>query len=89
MKNIEEAKAILRLCNLGQSSYGTSEKWFSNLWHGYACILCGECCPECNMLSTLHFFFPELLDYHEVATKEEYLNSDLVSKLQKEYATEE
>ena len=74
MKTLEDAKEIMRLCNWGYSSFIDKEvdKWAEDLWHGYACELCGNCCPECSTPETLQWVWPELRDYEEKATLEEW-----------------
>ena len=78
--SIEEAKEYLRLCNAAQYRKG----WSKNLWHGYACDLCGNCCYECSTPNVIIKFFPELENYNEVASFDEWKNSDLVSEGSKE-----
>lgn len=82
-KTLEDAKKMMRLCKAANTDWGERR----GLWHGYACELCGNCCPECSTPMALMWAWPELKDFDEAATEEEWL--EYVANNPDHYVSEE
>jgi len=68
-KTIRDARKQLRLCNAADTDWGEE----LDLWSGYACDLCGNCCPECAAADVLRWVWPELAEFTEQATLDEWI----------------
>ena len=84
--DIEKAKQYLKLCNAADEGFHKKRGWNSQLWHGLAHDLCGNCCFECTSTMVLIKMFPELTHYEEIATEEEYKTFDISKEKAKEYS---
>lgn len=78
MKTIEEAKRLLKSCNLVHhieiaflDNKISSGKDF--LFHGWANEICPGDCVGCRVEATLEWIFPELKGYDEVMSFDEWL----------------